>query len=113
MTFAGPGVTLPLLLTYAGKGGQVLLSEKAWDAVKPTVMKYPGAYHVISLGTHVLSDEFSVPMLLLEVMPSMLKREFFPLLTKRQVEPGYRDAPAVEEPMAVVFIKVSQNGNVA
>jgi hypothetical protein len=68
MSFAGPGVTLPILLTYAGRGGQVILSERAWDAVKPVVTQHPGAHTVISLGTHVVSTDYPVPMLLVRSM---------------------------------------------
>jgi hypothetical protein len=30
VTFAGPAVTLPLVLTYAGRGGQVMHDAHAW-----------------------------------------------------------------------------------
>ncbi|KAF6259953.1 hypothetical protein COO60DRAFT_1700595 [Scenedesmus sp. NREL 46B-D3] len=109
MSFAGPGVTLPILLTYAGRGGQVILSERAWDAVKPIVTQHPGAHTVISLGTHVVSTDYPVPMLLMEVMPNLLsKRTFQPVMTKKLVEPGYREAPDSRDPMTIVFAKVSK-----
>jgi hypothetical protein len=105
--FAGPAVTLPLVLTYAGRGGQVILSEQAWDSVKPIVTQHPGAVSIISLGMHVLSDDFPTPMLLMEVMPNLLaRRNFSRIMTKRLVEPGFRDAPDPREPMAIVFVKV-------
>ena len=107
MVFAGPAVTLPLILTYAGRGGQVILSEAAWEAVKGTVVHHPGAVRIISLGTHIVSDDFPQPMLLMEVMPNLLsKRVFQSVLTKQMVEPGYRDAPDPKDPMAIVFVKV-------
>eukprot|EP00878_Enallax_costatus_P030966 GHUV01033787.1.p1 GENE.GHUV01033787.1~~GHUV01033787.1.p1 ORF type:complete len:540 (+),score=161.45 GHUV01033787.1:449-2068(+) len=107
MVFAGPAVTLPLILTYAGRGGQVILSEAAWEAVKGTVVHHPGAVRIISLGTHIVSDDFPQPMLLMEVMPNLLsKRVFQSVLTKQMIEPGYRDAPDPKDPMAIVFVKV-------
>lgn len=107
MIFAGPAVTLPLVLTYAGRGGQVILSETAWESVKSTVVHHPGAVRIISLGTHIVSADFPQPMLLMEVMPNLLsKRVFQSLLTKQLVEPGYRDAPDPKNPMAIVFVKV-------
>jgi hypothetical protein len=60
MCFAGPGVTLPLVLTYAGRGGQIILSEGAWDSVKPVVTQHPGAVTVISLGTHKVCAVMSI-----------------------------------------------------
>jgi len=63
MCFAGPAVTLPLVLTYAGRGGQIILSEGAWDSVKPVVTQHPGAVTVISLGTHkVCCDDHELGM---------------------------------------------------
>lgn len=107
MCFAGPAVTLPLVLTYAGRGGQVILSEQAWDSVKPVITQHPGAVSIISLGMHVLSDDFPTPMLLMEVMPNLLaRRNFNKIMTKRLVEPGFREAPDPREPMTVVFVKV-------
>jgi len=107
LCFAGPAVTLPLVLTYAGRGGQVILSEVAWDSVKPIVTQHPGAVSIISLGMHVVSDDFPTPMLLMEVMPNLLARRVFSrIMTKRLVEPGFRDAPDPKEPMAIAFVKV-------
>lgn len=112
MVFAGAAVTLPLILTYAGRGGQVILSEAAWEAVKGTVVHHPGAVRIISLGTHIVSDDFPQPMLLMEVMPNLLsKRVFQSMLTKQMIEPGYRDAPDPKDPMAIVFVKVSTRDN--
>lgn len=107
VSFAGPAVTLPLVLTFAGRGGQVILSERAWHGVKPVLNQHPSAVTVISLGSHVVCDDFPLPMLLMEVMPNLLaKRVFNPVLTKRLVEPGYRDAPDPKDPMTIVFVKV-------
>lgn len=107
MRFVGPAVTLPLLLTYTGKGGQIILSESAWDSVKETVTQHPGAVSIISLGKHEVSADFPHPMLLMEVMPTLLSRRTFKHLdTRKQVEPGFRDAPNPNQPMAIVFAKV-------
>jgi hypothetical protein len=107
MCFAGPAVTVPLVLTFAGRGGQVILSEAAWEAVKPTVTQHPGAVSIISLGTHWVSDDVPGPMALMEVMPTYLsRRSFSRVMTKRTLAPGYRDAPDPREPMTIVFIKV-------
>jgi hypothetical protein len=107
MRFVGPAVTLPLVMTYAGKGGQIILSETAWDSVKTTVTQHPGAVSIISLGKHELSDDFPHPMLVMEVMPTLLSRRTFrSLATRKQIEPGFREAPNPNEPMAIVFAKV-------
>jgi hypothetical protein len=107
LTFMGPGVTLPLVITYAGRGGQVILSQDAWDAVKPVVTKHPGAMSFLSLGQHIVSDDFPKPMMLMEVMPNLLAgRSFGAPITRRMLQPGFRDAPKPEAPMAIVFVKV-------
>lgn len=106
-SYIGRGVMLANILAYAARGGQVVLSETAWRSVKDVVMQHPNAVSVLSLGTHVLAADFSRPMHLMEVMPSLLtKRNFAHIHTKRQVEPGYRDAPDTSKPMAMVFMKV-------
>lgn len=105
--YGGRGVTLPLLVSYAARGGQVVLSEPAWESVKDAVTQHPGAVSVLSLGMHVLSCDFHKPMHLMEVMPNLLsRRNFAHIQTKRLVEPGYRDAPDPSKPMAMVFMKV-------
>ena len=46
---------------------------------------------------------------LMEVMPNLLsKRVFKPLATLRTVEMGYREAPGLDGPMCIVFVKVRQ-----
>lgn len=48
----------------------------------------------------------------MEVMPNLLaKRTFHPVMTKKLVEPGYREAPDSRDPMTIVFVKV-RNGRV-
>jgi hypothetical protein len=43
----------------------------------------------------------------MEVMPNLLaKRTFHPVMTKKLVEPGYREAPDSRDPMTIVFVKV-------
>ena len=62
---------------------------------------------VISLGTHVISLEWPKPMMVFEVMPSVLaKRTFPPLASERMLVPGYRDSPDPGQDMAIVYIKV-------
>jgi hypothetical protein len=105
--YSGKGLMLPLLISYAARGGQVVLSEQAWESVKDTVTQHPAAVSVLSLGQHILSYEFSKPMHLMEVMPTLLsRRNFAHIQTKRMVEPGYRDAPDPSKPMAIAFMKV-------
>ena len=61
---------------------------------------------VISLGVHVLSEAHPEPMLLMEVMPSLLtRREFPPPPTAAALEPGYRDSPHPSA-LALVFVRV-------
>jgi len=46
-------------------------------------------------------------MLLMEVMPNLLaKRVFHSVMTKKLIEPGYREAPDPREPMTIMFVKV-------
>jgi hypothetical protein len=44
----------------------------------------------------------------MEVMPTLMAgRSFKPPSTHLQLELGYREAPGVHEPMAMVFVKAS------
>lgn len=64
---------------------------------------------VISLGVHEVAEEWPGPMLLMEVMPSLLARRSFPRpATAGALEPGFRDSP---DPAAValVFIKARRH----
>jgi hypothetical protein len=46
----------------------------------------------------------------MEVMPNLLaKRTFHPVMTKKLVEPGYREAPDSRDPMVIVFAKVCRS----
>jgi hypothetical protein len=46
----------------------------------------------------------------MEVMPNLLaKRTFHPVMTKKLVEPGYREAPDSRDPMTIVFAKVRRS----
>lgn len=105
--YDGSGVMLPVIIGYAARGGQVVLSEPAWESVKDAVTQHPGAVSTLSLGLHILSDDFPKSMHLMEVMPNLLsRRNFAHIQTKRQLDPGYRDAPDPSKPMAIVFMKV-------
>ena len=95
------------MLCRVARGGQVLLSDAAWSSVKPSLDRHPGAAQAISLGVHVVSEDLPSPMELFEVMPNLLSRRNFKLpATAAALEPGYRDAPAPSDPMALVFVKV-------
>ena len=62
---------------------------------------------IISLGSHSIDADFEQAVLLMEIMPSLLaKRNFDPLNTLLQLEPGYRDSPEPNDNMAIVFVKV-------
>ncbi len=62
---------------------------------------------IISLGSHSIDADFEQAVLLMEIMPSLLaKRNFDPLNTLAQLEPGYRDSPEPTENMTIVFVKV-------
>jgi hypothetical protein len=47
----GPGVEFTEALVRAVHGGQVVLSQAAWESVKPTVIQHPGAVQVRGGGT--------------------------------------------------------------
>ncbi len=62
---------------------------------------------VISLGTHLIEAASAEPMLLMEVMPSVLAKRSFPApATHEQIEPGYRDAPDPSQNCVIVFSRV-------
>ena len=55
---------------------------------------------------HALCEAHPDPMLLMEVMPSLLvRREFPPPPTTAALEPGYRDSPRPSA-LALVFVRV-------
>ena len=61
----------------------------------------------VSLGTHLLTEDSAEPMLLMENMPTMLHlRTFERPRVFRYMEPGYRDSPNPDFPVAIVFTKV-------
>ena len=63
---------------------------------------------VISLGTHLIEPTSAEPMLLMEVMPSILAKRSFPApATFEQIEPGYRDAPDPGQNCVIVFSRAS------
>lgn len=69
-------------------------------------LRFSFRIQVISLGTHLV-DESLGPMLLMEVMPTILGRRSFPKpATLESIEPGYRDSPDPATNMAIVFMKV-------
>ncbi|PNH10309.1 Adenylate cyclase [Tetrabaena socialis] len=79
--YSGPAVALARALSDAAHGGQVLLTEEAWQGVQGV----------------------------LQVMPTLLSgRSFKPPNTMQQLELGYREAPSVHEPMTMVFVKVAK-----
>ena len=62
---------------------------------------------VVSLGTHVVDSQLAGPMLLMEVMPTILARRHFPPpTTEESIKPGYRDSPDPAQDMALVFTRV-------
>lgn len=46
LQFSGSGVDFTVMLSRVARGGQVILSHKAWDAVKPVLNQHPGAAQV-------------------------------------------------------------------
>lgn len=48
-------------------GGQVLLSERAWEAVCVIMANHPGAAYAINLGSHIIDSDFPDPTYLMEV----------------------------------------------
>lgn len=63
----GPGVAFCLEVARAARGGQVVLSQAAWEAVKPVVTQHPGAVQAVSLGAHRLSKAYPGRAVLMEV----------------------------------------------
>eukprot|EP00798_Chlamydomonas_sp_ICE-L_P006610 gene6610-3263_t len=108
--YLGEGVVLANHLSELTRGGQVVLSQAAWDAVMSMTESHPGAATAISLGSHILSENCE-PMRLMEVEPGYHDA---PDVSKPMaiVEPGYHDAPDVSEPLAVVFMKVHKPADV-
>ena len=82
-------------------------SSRQTSTVASPALIFP--LQIISLGVHVIDEDFTQPILLMEAMPSLLaKRDFDPPLTLRMVEPGFRDSPDPEHNMAIAFVKVSK-----
>ena len=81
-------------------GGQTVLSEDAWQKVQ---FRLPDRIQVLSLGVHHLDFNGRCKGFT-EVSPSALaEREFPPLLSCSMASPGYREAPSLASPMAIVF----------
>lgn len=98
-------------LADVAHGGQVLMSEEAWQGVQDLLQAFPNAAYAINLGLHAMHDDCPKPRYLMEVMPTLMAgRSFKPPATRMQLELGYREAPGVHEPMAMVFIKVRVAG---
>ncbi|KAK9829405.1 hypothetical protein WJX72_005653 [[Myrmecia] bisecta] len=110
LDYTGPGEQLVKHLCNAIHGGQVVLSEPAWTSIQDQI---PGQSQAISLGSHLVDKQFTQPLLLMEVMPSILSRRSFPPpRTMKMLEPGYRDSPDPAQDMTIVFIKVAKPSEV-
>ncbi|DBA77690.1 TPA: hypothetical protein ACH3X2_008392 [Trebouxia sp. C0005] len=106
VVYQGEGERFARRLSKVIHGGQVVLSETAWASIQDQI---PGQSQIISLGSHSIDADFEQAVLLMEVMPSLLaKRNFDPLNTLLQLEPGYRDSPEPNDNMAIVFVKVAK-----
>ena len=81
-------------------GGQTVLSEEAWQKVQ---FRLPDRIQVLRLGVHHLDFNGRCKGFT-EVSPNALaEREFPPLLSCSMASPGYREAPSLASPMAIVF----------
>ncbi|GFR45252.1 hypothetical protein Agub_g6358, partial [Astrephomene gubernaculifera] len=65
--YRGPEVALARALADAAHGGQVLLTEEAWQGVQDLLQAFPSATYTINLGLHLVAPEFRRPRYLLEV----------------------------------------------
>lgn len=82
-------------------GGQTVLSEEAWQQVQ---FRLPDRVQVLSLGLHFLDLDMGRCKGFMEVSTSALsERDFPPLLSCSMASPGYREAPNLAAPMAIVF----------
>lgn len=87
---------------------RTLAATSQMHGPKSTTLTESTMTQVISLGTHAIDEAFAQPVLLMELMPSILaKRSFGPLRTIATLEPGYRDSPDPSKDLAIVFIKVT------
>ncbi len=112
--YIGEGVDTAGLIVSTLHGGQVVLDAAAWEAVHEVL---PLQCQALDLGVHYVWPPNSStpnaplaalePMQLMEVMPGMLSyRDFPPLRTFKQLQPGYRDAPPPNKDMVIMFLRV-------
>jgi class 3 adenylate cyclase len=95
------------ILSEIAHGGQVILTEAAWQAAQDQL---PGKPQVISLGKHQINNSLIPnPMILMEVMPHPLSKRIFPPPRNTIImEPSYYDAPSADTDVTIVYMKVAK-----
>jgi class 3 adenylate cyclase len=105
LLYQGELVDCGVLLCHLAHGGQTMLSEQAWEEVSDNL---PSQTQVIHLGTFQFRFPSSLQTLnLMELSPLILaQRQFPPVPSIQCTSPGYRQSPAIDKGMAIVFCKV-------
>jgi len=113
--FVGHGVRCARRLAAVAWGGQNIISTRTWSALQDSVVQdsvqnsLPPRSQVLNLGKHIVDDQDENPEWLFEVMPLDLASRNFPSVkSKKQIEPGYGDAPSTDKDIAIVFVKVDK-----
>ena len=109
--YMGTAVAHAKTLAKCAWGGQVVLTEAAWEEMGDSL---PSGTHVLSLGLHTVDG--SSPMALMELVPNGLSERDFASLRSgvnsdgrgrpkvERLTPGYRDSPDPNTEMAIVFV---------
>ncbi len=111
MIYTGTAVELARTLAKCAWGGQIILTEAAWEEIRDSL---PSGTHVLSLGLHTVDG--SSPMALMELVPNGLSGRNFASLQSgensegqgrphvERLTPGYRDSPDPDMEMAIAFV---------
>jgi class 3 adenylate cyclase len=104
LIYAGPAVSHALEVVKVVAGGQIVLSQAAWEAMGTD---QPAGTYVRHLGEHRLKSESCPISALMELVPTCLSNRSFPSITSlvfSSHSPGYADSPDPAQPMAIVFV---------
>jgi hypothetical protein len=105
--YVGGGCEYAELLCSKVSGGQIVLSQAAWDSMGAEL---PAGTIVLHLGEHELCDKYSEVSAFMELVPQFLaNRKFAPIkdAMAKSHSLGYHDTPEATEKMAIMFVSTS------
>ena len=105
--YVGKGCEYAEVLCSKVSGGQIVLSQAAWDSMGAEL---PAGTIVLHLGEHQLSDHYSEVSAFMELVPQFLaNRKFAPIKDAMASSHslGYHDTPEPTEKMAIMFVSTS------